>query len=79
MTEEQAAQIALLNQQMAAMRAQLAALQVALDAAEQADTKDKVQITDLGKQLNEALARRLRNCSNIKACFSKPSKPEPAR
>lgn len=71
MTEEQAAQIALLNQQMAAMRAQLAALQVALDAAEQADTKDKVQITDLGKQLNEALARKVAELQQYQSVFFK--------
>ncbi len=65
------AQIALLNQQMAALRAQLAALQQALDAAQAADAKDKVQITDLGKQLNEALARKVAELQQYQSVFFK--------
>ena len=65
------AQIVLLNQQMAALRAQLAALQQALDAAKAADAKDKVQITDLGKQLNEALARKVAELQQYQSVFFK--------
>ncbi len=57
--QAQADQIALLNQQIAAMRLQLAALAQALDAAKAADMKDNVQIANLGRQLNEALARKV--------------------
>ena len=63
------AQIALLNQQMAALRAQLAALQTALDAAQAADAKDQVQIVDLGKQLNEALARKVEELQQYQSVF----------
>lgn len=63
------AQIALLNQQMAALRAQLAALQQALDAAKAADAKDNVQIVDLGKQLNEALARKVEELQQYQSVF----------
>ncbi len=52
-------QVTLLNQQIAAMRMQLAMLAQALDAAQPADQKDNVQIADLGRQLNEALARKV--------------------
>lgn len=63
------AQIALLNQQLAALRAQLAALQQALDAAKAADAKDQVQIVDLGKQLNEALARKVEELQQYQSVF----------
>jgi chemotaxis protein MotB len=63
------AQIVLLNQQMAALRSQLAALQQALDAAQAADVAEKVQITDLGKQLNEALARKVEELSQYQSVF----------
>ncbi|WP_298213708.1 peptidoglycan -binding protein [Acidocella sp.] len=67
--QEDAAQIALLNQQLAALRAQLAALQVALDAAQSADAKDKVQIADLGQKLNEALARKVSELQQYQSVF----------
>lgn len=63
------AQILLLNQQLAALRAQMAALQQALDAAKAADAKDQVQITDLGKQLNEALARKVAELQQYQSVF----------
>jgi chemotaxis protein MotB len=63
------AQILLLNQQLAALRTQLAALQQALDAAKAADVKDQVQITDLGKQLNEALARKVEELQQYQSVF----------
>ncbi len=63
------AQIVLLNQQMAALRAQLAALQQALDAAKAADAKDNVQIVDLGRQLNEALARKVQELQQYQSVF----------
>jgi chemotaxis protein MotB len=69
LNQQDAAQITLLNQQLAALRAQLAALQVALDAAKTADAKDQVQITDLGKQLNEALARKVEELQQYQSVF----------
>ncbi|HTQ70527.1 MAG TPA: peptidoglycan -binding protein [Acidocella sp.] len=69
LNQQDAAQITLLNQQLAALRAQLAVLQVALDAAKSADQKDQVQITDLGKQLNEALARKVEELQQYQSVF----------
>lgn len=71
LNQQDEAQIVLLNQQMAALRAQLAALQVALDAAQDADKKDNVQIADLGKQLNEALARKVSELEQYQSVFFK--------
>lgn len=71
LNQQDAAQITLLNQQMAALRAQLAALQVALDAAKTADAKDNIQIADLGKQLNEALARKVSELEQYQSVFFK--------
>lgn len=71
LNQQDTAQITLLNQQMAALRAQLAALQVALDAAQTADKKDNVQIADLGKQLNEALARKVSELEQYQSVFFK--------
>ncbi len=62
-------QITLLNQQIAAMRLQLAVLAQALDAAQAADAKDHVQIADLGKQLNEALARKVEELQQYQSTF----------
>jgi chemotaxis protein MotB len=62
-------QVALLNQQIAAMRLQLATLAQALDAAQAADAKDHVQIADLGKQLNEALARKVEELQQYQSTF----------
>ena len=49
--------MALLNQQVAALRTQLGQLQNVLDDAKQKDAQSKVQIDNLGQQLNAALAR----------------------
>jgi chemotaxis protein MotB len=69
LTQQQQDQITLLNQQIAAMRLQLAALAQALDAAKAADAKDNVQIVDLGKQLNEALARKVEELQQYQSAF----------
>jgi len=54
---EAAQKMALLNQQIAALRGQLGSLQAALDASAAADAEADVQITALGSQLNAALAQ----------------------
>ncbi len=69
LTLTQAGQIALLNQQIAALRLQLAALAQALDAAKAADARDHVQITDLGQQLNQALARKVEELQLYRSAF----------
>jgi chemotaxis protein MotB len=62
-------EVELLNQQIAAMRMQMAMLAQALDAAQAADAKDNVQIVDLGKQLNEALARKVEELQQYRSEF----------
>ncbi len=54
---EAARRLALLNEQVTALRGQLGALQELLDASAARDAADKVQIEALGSQLNSALAR----------------------
>ena len=54
---EQARNVALLNQQMTALRAQLSELQGLLDASAAKDQDNKVQIAALGSKLNQALAQ----------------------
>jgi len=54
---EQARNVALLNQQLTALRAQLAQLQGMLDASAAKDSANNVQISALGSQLNQALAQ----------------------
>ena len=62
-------EVDLLNQQVAALRLQMAMLAQALDAAQAADKKDNVQIVDLGKQLNEALARKVEELQSYRSEF----------
>jgi chemotaxis protein MotB len=62
-------EVDLLNQQLAALRLQMAMLNEALDAAQAADAKDHVQIVDLGKQLNEALARKVEELQSYRSEF----------
>ena len=50
-TNEALAKVEILNQQLAALRLQLAALQEALDASEAKDRESQVKIADLGQRL----------------------------
>jgi chemotaxis protein MotB len=68
-SEDALNQVNLLNQQLAALRLQMAALSQALDAAKAADAKDNVQIVNLGKQLNEALARKVEELQQYRSEF----------
>lgn len=63
------ARIELLNQQIAALRRQIGILNDALEAAEKRDQKSKVQIVDLGKRLNSALAQRVRELARFRSEF----------
>ena len=54
---QQARNVALLNQQLTALRTQLAQLQGMLDASAAKDSDNNVQISALGSQLNQALAQ----------------------
>ena len=63
------AQVEVLNQQIAALRRQLSALQDALDVASQKDKDSQVQIADLGQRLNLALAQRVQELSRFRSDF----------
>ncbi|MEM7238084.1 MAG: peptidoglycan -binding protein [Pseudomonadota bacterium] len=58
-TAEQARRVALLNQQVKELNTQLASLQALLDTSAARETADQVQISNLGSQLNAALARKV--------------------
>ena len=61
--------VTLLNQQIAALRLQLATIAAALDAAQKKDQEEHVQIADLGQRLNEALARKVQSLEQYRSEF----------
>jgi chemotaxis protein MotB len=63
------AQVEVLNQQIAALRRQLGALQDALDASGKKDKESQAQISDLGQRLNVALAQRVQELSRYRSDF----------
>jgi chemotaxis protein MotB len=69
LSREASAQVDLLNQQLAALRAQIAALSQALDASETRDTESRTKIADLGRRLNLALAQRVQDLSQYRSDF----------
>lgn len=69
LSAEAQAQVALLNQQLDAVRRQLARLNAALEAAEEKDREQKAVIADLGKRLNVALARKVEELSRYRSEF----------
>jgi chemotaxis protein MotB len=66
---EALAKIELLNQQIAALRRQIAIVSQALEAAESRDRDSKVQIADLGRRLNSALAQRVQELARFRSEF----------
>jgi chemotaxis protein MotB len=64
-----AAQIALLNQQVDQLRAQLSSLAQALDVAQKTGHEKDVQIANLGKQLNVALAAKVQELQQYRSEF----------
>ena len=62
-------QVELLNQQIAALRRQIAAIETALEAAELKDRESQTQIADLGRRLNVALAQRVQELSRYRSDF----------
>ncbi|MEP7241200.1 MAG: peptidoglycan -binding protein [Devosia sp.] len=68
-SSDAAAQVALLNQQLAALRTQIGALEQALDASEAKAGEGKTQIADLGRRLNLALAQRVQDLSQYRSDF----------
>ena len=63
------AQITNLNEQIRALRNQIAALQEALGTSEQQGKDAQLQITDLGQRLNVALAQRVQELSRYRSDF----------
>ena len=62
-------QVALLNQQLAALRQQLAALNEALEASEAENKAQEIQVINLGKRLNEALATKVQKLARYRSEF----------
>jgi chemotaxis protein MotB len=61
--------VELLNQQISAMRRQLAALEEALSASEARDKESQTHISDLGSRLNVALAQRVQELARYRSDF----------
>ncbi|MGI9400891.1 MAG: peptidoglycan -binding protein [Rhizobiaceae bacterium] len=62
-------QVELLNQQISALRRQIAALENVLDAAEEKDRESQTKISDLGRRLNVALAQRVQELNRYRSDF----------
>jgi chemotaxis protein MotB len=60
---------AMLNQQLAALRLQLASLQEALEASEAKDKESQAKIADLGQRLNVALAKKVQELNRYRSDF----------
>ena len=63
------AELALLNQQTAVLRKQLARIEAALQASEKLNEDQKSQIVNLGKRLNAALATKVQELSRYRSEF----------
>jgi chemotaxis protein MotB len=68
-TNDALAKVEMLNQQIAALRVQLAALQEALDASEAKDKDSQARIADLGQRLNVALAKKVQELARYRSDF----------
>lgn len=68
-SNEALARVDLLNQQLLALRRQIAALNEALDASEKRDQASQVRIQDLGSRLNAALARQVQELQRYRSDF----------
>lgn len=68
-SERALAQVDILNQQISALRRQLAAIQEALDASQTSDREAQAKISDLGQRLNVALAQKVQELSRYRSDF----------
>ncbi|MDR3493225.1 MAG: peptidoglycan -binding protein, partial [Ancalomicrobiaceae bacterium] len=68
-TQRALAQVELLNQQISALRRQIAALESALDVSETRDKESQTKISDLGRRLNVALAQRVQELQRYRSDF----------
>ncbi len=64
-----AAQVDILNQQIAALRRQLAALEEALETSGKKDRESQARIADLGSRLNVALAQKVQELARYRSDF----------
>lgn len=69
LTSEARSQIDLLNRQLAALREQMAQIERILKESEDKDKANQAQISDLGKRLNAALARKVDELVNYRSEF----------
>jgi chemotaxis protein MotB len=69
LSAEAAAKVDLLNQQLLALRRQIAALEQALNASESKEKESQTTIADLGERLNAALARKVQELSQYRSEF----------
>src|SRR5215831_19101929 len=69
LTARALAQVEVLNQQIGALRRQLAALEEALDTSEKKDKEAQARIADLGQRLNVALAQRVQELQKYRSDF----------
>ena len=69
LSESARAQVALLNQQLAAMRSQLSQLNATLEASERLSEEQKVEISSLGERLNRALASKVEELNRYRSEF----------
>jgi chemotaxis protein MotB len=63
------AQVDILNQQISALRKQLAAIQQALEASESTGREAQAKIADLGQRLNVALAQKVQELARYRSDF----------
>ncbi len=63
------AQIDILNQQISALRRQLAAIETALNTSESKDKESQARIADLGTRLNLALAQKVQELARYRSDF----------
>lgn len=68
-SSEALAKVDLLNQQLLALRRQIAALNDALEASEKKDEEAQDRIKDLGQRLNAALARQVQELKRYRSDF----------
>ncbi|MFD2236192.1 peptidoglycan -binding protein [Aureimonas populi] len=68
-SEQARNQIDLLNLQLSALRQQIGALEGALEMSESRDRDSQVQIADLGRRLNVALAQRVQELARYRSDF----------
>ncbi len=69
LSEEANLQVTLLNRQLAALREQLAQVSEALEISEAKNKEQEVQIADLGKRLNVALASKVQELARYRSEF----------